>query len=471
MSELTAPTSGSPLSPALRGRLDAHRNELRRLHDALAQRPHPEERAILAGALLGASGYLIRRSRALTAEGRGDLVTVDAALKSLAREDIAAWLARASTAGLRQALQRAADAAFEVALSDDDEREGHKEAALEGLAERETLAATLTALRRWEEQNSPLEDRSARRRDALEAEAKNADDALRKAAFALTPLNPERRAERDLLDGAHQHEAWWYALQADNDEAVALMTGSPTHTSFLHDQPQVSQAIQLAQSPPRRHLSEEELWAYDLGAMNKDQRSWVSRHAASCPDCKRALRALSEGEDAINEALGAAPLRSQPAAIEPDQEVAFEHQHFRALVFRSAKKIRLVIEEKTPGSLRAVSPSLKPRRLRGGFEVQLRPAARTEPATSRLTVTLAAGDDVGFDVALRLPQARCAGDLTPAHSLPGGEGAGARPANGSLALWRTRPSRACQPRLPGQMCEQSPNSGRAGVLRAPLLLV
>ena len=377
----------APLAPRFQGRLDATRAELKRLSEALARRPHPEERAVLAGALLGTTGYLLRRSGAFAA----DTAALDAALAALPREDLQAWLAGASAAGLRRALQHAADAAFEAALGEEEgERERYQTTAMEGLAERERLASALHALDRWEQLQGPLDDRARRRREALLSETSRIDASLRNTAVTLAHLNEERRAERDLLDEPLREGAWWYSRHAGNDDLAALPFGAPVS---LAPSPRATAALQAVHTPPTRHLSEEELWAFDLGLLDENQRAWVHRHSLSCADCKQAIRALSEGEQAIHEALGQSPPRQ---AAETDHEVVFDHPQFRVLAF-SGKKPRLVLEEKRPGSLASAQPlaGIKPRRLRDGFEFQLPPRLR-EPL--RLRVALSGGEELTVPV-------------------------------------------------------------------------
>lgn len=392
MPDLTdADASGPVVFSRARGRLDATHAELKRLSEALARRPHPEERAILAGALLGTTGYLLRRTRASTASP-GAANSPEHILAELPREDVQSWLTGASAAGLRRTLQQAADAAFEAALSEEEgEREGYKESALEGLAERERLASVLHALGRWEQLHGALDDRARRRRDALAHEIARVDEALRSSAVALTHLNDERRAERDLLDQPLRSTSWWYGHLADSDELAAITLGaSPTLSSL----PRALELLDVASNPPTRHLSPEELWALDLGTLGDDQRAWVQRHAASCAGCRRDLQALSDGEEALLETLG---LSAPRQAVETEHEVIFEHPQFRVLAFRATRKPRLVLEEKRQGALASAHPlaGVKPRRLRNGFEFQLPPRGK-EPL--RLQVLLASGEEVSVPV-------------------------------------------------------------------------
>jgi hypothetical protein len=386
MPELTPDTSGPALPPQVRGRLASSRAELLRLADALAQRPHPEERAILAGALLGTAGYLLRRSRAVASVDL-DPSSPERVLGDLPRDDLHAWLAVASTAGLRRTLQKAADSAFEAALADDDaERERLREIALDGLAERERLASALHALDRWEHLHGPLDDRARRRRDALALEASRIDDSLRASSVALTHLNDERRTERDTLEDLFRASSWWYTHHADRDDLAALPLGA---SPSLGASPRASAAIRVVNDPPTRHLSSEELWAFELGTLDGDQHAWLQRHTASCAECRRAMQALSEGEEAIQEALG------QPARVasESDHELIFDHPQLRVLASRVAKKNRILLEEKLPGAIAAVHPvgGVKPRKLRQGFELPLPPRSKEPP---RLRLVLASGEEL-----------------------------------------------------------------------------
>jgi hypothetical protein len=387
MPDLTPDTSGPALPPQVRGRLASSRAELLRLADALVQRPHPEERAILAGALLSTAGYLLRRSRAV-ASADLDPAYPECVLGDLSRDDLQAWLTVASVAGLRRTLQKAADSAFEAALADDaDERERLREIALEGLAERERLASALHALDRWELLHGPLDDRARRRRDALALEASRIDDSLRASSVALTHLNDERRIERDSLEDSFLASSWWYARHADRDDLAALTLGvSPNLTSS----PRVSAAIRIVNDPPKRHLSAEELWAFECGFLDGDQQAWLQRHTASCGECRRAMQALSEGEEVIiQEALG------QPARIasKSEHELIFDHPQLRVLASRVAKKSRILLEEKHPGVIAAVHPvgGIKPRKLRQGFELAL-PLRNKEPL--RLRLVLVSGEEL-----------------------------------------------------------------------------
>lgn len=394
MPELTDPAASGSLHPRFRDRLDASHAELLRLSGALAKRPHPEERAILAGALLGTAGYLMRRSRMLSSLDK-NTSDVEQVLSTLPKEDVNAWLADASASGLKMTLKRAADAAFEAGLSEDEkEREDHTNQALEGLAERERLAGALQALGRWEQLQGPLEERASRRRDALTAEVGRIDTALRSSSIALAHLNDERRAERDLLEENLRADAWWYSHHAENNDLSAMILGASPST--LAQPARVTEALKATQTPPSRHLSSEELWDFDLGLLGEDQRAWVHRHTSACADCRRALQALSEGDEAINEALGLPAARPQ---AERETEVVFEHPLFRVLALQNSKKPRIILEEKKAGALSSALPmaGIKPRRLRNGYEFQL--LSRPQ-GTLRLQVVLATGEKLSVPVGL-----------------------------------------------------------------------
>ncbi|RYE94166.1 MAG: hypothetical protein EOO75_02665, partial [Myxococcales bacterium] len=275
--------TGGPVN----GPLDPHRQELQRLAAALAHRPQPDERAILAGALLTTVGHVLRRSQLA-----GDVVlgAAQEALAAVQRDDVQAWLGRASAAGLASVLRRAVDAAFEVALDDtDEERSQHREAALEGLAERERLAASLAGLGAWEQRYpAALDDRARRRREALNDEAKRIDQTLKASASALAALQDERRAERDQLDATCRDECWWYCRHVDDDALLGLLTGTSVDVPGLD--PRMRSAMQTLENPPRRHLTADELWDYDLGLLDEAKASWIRHRAADCPDWRRGRR-------------------------------------------------------------------------------------------------------------------------------------------------------------------------------------
>ncbi|MCS6899397.1 MAG: hypothetical protein NZX77_06465 [Polyangiaceae bacterium] len=391
----------------MQSRLASSRAELLRITEALARRPHPEERAILTGTLLGTIGYLLRRPCLLTST---DLppTDLDRILADLPREDLQAWLASASVTELRRTLQRAADAAFESTLAEEEtEQESLREIALEGLAKRERLASIFHALDRWQQLHGPLDERARRRYDALALEASRIDDSLRASSVALTPLNDERRAERDVLQETFRASSWWYTRHADRDDLAALPLGASP--SLFPLSPRTSAVLQILKAPPSRHLSSDELWASELGTLEEHQRAWIQRHTASCASCHRALQALNEGEEAIREALrqlrqGATP-RDQEAprrrswgvvtsgSIPKDQEVLFDHPRFRVLACPIAENSRILIEEKQPRAVATVHPvgGLKPRKVRQGFELTLPSHGKEIP---RLRLVLASGEEI-----------------------------------------------------------------------------
>ncbi|MCU0654862.1 MAG: hypothetical protein MUF64_06110 [Polyangiaceae bacterium] len=388
MNDFTAGTAASGASP---GGLESSLHELQRAAAALARRPPPEERAALAGALLGAAGWLLRRSLAVQTAGLAPPSALDELLLQLPREDLHAWLAGASSAGLLRALRQAQDDAFEAALAEaEDEQDLLLRRATEGLAERDHLASQLHAVARFQQLAGPLDDRARRRLDALRDDAARIDRSLRPGSVALASLNETRRAHRDLLDEPLRADAWWYSHLADRDDLASLpFSSSPPDTAS----PRVAQAFQNLHTPPSRHLSGDELWDLEMGLLDPNQRAWVHRHALSCADCKQLLQALADGEEAIHEALGQASPRPQ---VEIDHEVVFEHPQFRVLAF-SSKKPRLVLEEKRPGALADAQPlaGVKPRRVRNGFEFQLPPRHR-EPL--RMRVTLTSGEELTVPV-------------------------------------------------------------------------
>jgi hypothetical protein len=378
---------------ALMSRYTGRRGELSKLRGALGEQRYPEERAILAGSVLAAAGDVLRRSRALGAGALGD---VDAALAALPREDVGGWLGVARADGTRKSMSRALDEAFEIGLSETtEEREGHTAAALEGLSARDRLESTLSALGRWEHLSGKLEGRAGERLGALRAELSKLDGQLRRGARALIALNDTRRGERDLLDEPGAHGAWWFAARAECDELLGVFSGRGAKAQHCAECARDSAEAAQVEAPPRKHASADDLWRHDMGLLGEHERAWLQRHAAQCGECKQALRAVAEGERAIDEEGDVRVAR--PAAIEarPRDESVLDHPLFRAVLSRAGKRARVLVEAKGKAALRSATlvmasapDALKARKTVLGLEFNLGPSRRVADRTARLVVEL-----------------------------------------------------------------------------------
>lgn len=254
-------------------------------------------------ALLVAAGDLLRRTQALGV-ARGDL---DAALRRLPRERVSVWASRVDLERLGGAVARACDHAVLAALADgDSERAEHVRASFDALAERDTLESALAALARFEELTGAA---AGHGRDELVRRLAALDERWRASARYLVGCNPERRAERDLLDGPTRARAWWFHERTECDALVTALAGPidagaasrPSSESSTHphlaDCPacraDVTSTAWIA-SPPGRHIDEDELWRLEMGGMSAAERRRIERHAARCDACAAPVRAALE---------------------------------------------------------------------------------------------------------------------------------------------------------------------------------
>jgi hypothetical protein len=357
------------------------------------------------GEVLEAAGDCLRRASRVGTEG------VDAALRSLGRPQVEAWLKAQKPQALQPVLLRAAEEAVEVALDGGEEAEMWRASALEGLATRDRAASAARALAAWEGLHGALEGEAAQLRDRFLSALGTLDSSLRPRARWFIPLNPQRRQERDLLEPAEQDMAWWFSARADCDDLVATWTGAPQKpTSHLQDcgdcRSDIADAAPV-DAPPRRHLSADDLWRFDMGLMTEDERSKVDAHTARCGECAQAVLALGEGDEAIEEALdmeegtvgraarsSRAPVAQRPsAARHPEQrEVLDERRDFRVVLVRERQRVRLLVQPLSGRTVTAAvflspgRPSLKPTQGPEGLTFDLTTASSTGARSAHLSV-------------------------------------------------------------------------------------
>ncbi len=357
------------------------------------------------GEVLEAAGDCLRRAARVGVEG------VDAALRGLSRPQVEAWLKAQKPQALQPVLLRAAEEAVEVALDGGEEAEMWRASALEGLAARDRAASAACALAAWEGLHGALEGEAAQLRERFLSALGTLDSSLRPRARWFIPLNPQRRQERDLLEPAEQDTAWWFSARADCDDLVATWTGAPqTQTSHLQGcrdcRSDMADAAPV-DAPPRRHLSADDLWRFDMGLMTEDERSRVDAHTAHCGECAQAVLALGEGEEAVEEALdmeegsmgqaarnSRAPVAPRPsAARHPEQrEVLDERRDFRVVLVRERQRVRLLVQPLSGRTVTAAvflspgRPSLKPTQGPEGLAFDLTTASTTGARSAHLSV-------------------------------------------------------------------------------------
>ncbi|MDY7229190.1 hypothetical protein [Hyalangium rubrum] len=332
------------------------------------------------GGTLEAAGDLLRRGARLGTQG------VEPSLRALTRPQIETWLQSLKPAELRTTLLRAAEEAVEVALGEgSEEAEMWRASAMDGLVARDRIASAARALGEWEALQGSLTGEAAERRTSFLQALGNIDAALRPRARWFIPLNPHRREERDLLDSNERSQSWWFSARAECDELVASWTGK-SGALGAHLQSCAECRADLAdaavvEQPPRRHLSSDELWRFDLGLLSVDERARMEAHTAKCADCAQAVLALEEGDTAIEEALeleaegaagpgartSSAPVPRRPGARHPERrEVLEERRDFRVLLVRERQRVRLLVQPLAGRTVTAAvflnpgKPSLKP---------------------------------------------------------------------------------------------------------------
>jgi hypothetical protein len=339
-------------------------------------------------------GDILRRGERLGGEG------IERALRGLSRDDIDTWLRAQKTESLQPALLRAAEEAAEVALGDGgEEAELWRTSSVEGLNARDRAESASRAIAEWESLHGPLEGEAARRLKAFREGLGRLDTALRPKARWFIPLNPQRRAERDVLDAAERARAWWFTERAECDDFMAALGNRPERPSpHLESCPRCREDLSSTASveaPPKReplHLGEEELWRFDMGMMSASELAWVDRHTEDCLECAQAIWALEEGDEAIEQALEQQekpaqaarssrtpePARRPGAARHPEQrDVLEERREFRVVLVRERQRARLLVQPLAGRSITAAvflapgKPSLKPQQGPEGLQFDL----------------------------------------------------------------------------------------------------
>lgn len=368
--------------------------------------------------VLEAAGDLLRRASRTGTEG------VEAALRGLGRPQLEGWLRAQKPQALKAVLLKAAEEAVEAALDGGEEAELWRASALEGLAARDRAASAARALAAWEGLHGALQGESAQLRDSWLSALGTLDSSLRPRARWFIPLNPQRRQERDLLEPAEQDTAWWFSSRAGCDDLVATWTGRPqsptSHLQSCSDCRADMADTATVDAPPRRHLSADDLWRFDMGLLTEDERSRIDAHTARCGECAQAVLALGEGDEAIEEALemdaeegtvgqaarsSRAPVSHRAAARHPEQrEVLEERREFRVVLVRERQRVRLLVQPLSGRSVTAAvfltpgRPTLKPTHGPEGIAFDLTSASEQGARSAHLSVQ-AGGETLERDFA------------------------------------------------------------------------
>jgi hypothetical protein len=257
---------------------------------------------------------------------------------------------------------------------------------MDGLFARDRAESGSRAIGEWEALHGPLQGQGAVLLKGFREALGRLDRALRPKARWFIPLNPRRRAERELLDAAERTRAWWFNERADCDDLLPALSQLPDkpgpHLQNCTECRADLSSTSAVESPPRRHLSADELWRFDMGLLSADELKWIDRHTEKCLDCAQAIWALEEGDEAIEQALAAKDVavpaartsrapepsaRRPGAARHPEQrEVLEERREFRVVLVRERQRARLLVQPLTGRAVTAAvflapgKPSLKP---------------------------------------------------------------------------------------------------------------
>jgi hypothetical protein len=374
-------------------RYQARVEELEALRAELQSNARRDDPGPVAGRVLEAAGDLLRRKKCITCDG----ALIDTTLKLLSPDGIKSFTEALSVDELRSRLLRAADEAVEAALPDNDEDSSTWNAwAMQGLLARDRAESVCRALTQLaglgRQEAAEICSRLKGALDQLDAQTKH-------CAAALTALNSARRAERDLLD----EQVWWFCLKCEEQhDGLVKALGSDT-------------AIDEVTKKRRRPVSFDELFRYDLGLSTDAEAAFIAAQKKSNPELARALAAMEEGERAIIELTGAAPVPTpdnvrplRRAAGQGQGQVVDERPEFRVLVFRRSQRVHLVVQPVRDGALAAAAVYLPdspetPRTshaTEAGLDFELGPEEQLLRTTARVVVTLKGGRSTSIAVRL-----------------------------------------------------------------------
>lgn len=339
----------------LKVRVELPLEELIALEGALKDAAvNPEQ----VGKALAAAGALLRRMEI----ARAERARIEALLRRLPSKAVHGWSASVELAGVEARMRRATEEAVEAALPEATDEGGTWAAwAREGIEAREVLESQLWALAARErlgfEDDAPAR---VRLREALTHQ----DRALAPRARWLVGVNPWRRDERDLLDAEHRATAWWFTARAECDALLPALAGEVKASAHLQSCELCQRDLQTARPvdvPRQRHLSEDDLWRFDLGLSTAAERAFIDQHLRTCPACAQDVAALEDGEDTLRALT--APTQAPTATVvdirtrmrpSSEPEVVADTAHFRLLLFRREAP-RLVVQPKGPRKLAAAA--------------------------------------------------------------------------------------------------------------------
>jgi hypothetical protein len=303
-----------------------------------ASRPDP---APVVGRLLEAAGDLLRRCLKVSCDEQ----RIDGALSVVPEKALLAWVDGVKADEVRARVERAADQAVDAAIPESD-GDGRTLTvwAMQALMARDRLESARFAVERMRRGNRPGASVAHER---LERELAAADELGRRCCTRLTALNADRRDELALLDPERRAAAWWLSEKSglEHDLVVKVLGGEargslPKGAQAAHD---------LVMQKRTRRFSYDELFRFDLGLASPAELDAVRKAAEDDPELKLALKAMEEGDLAIDDVTkdDAPSLRPAPVPlpVEPRApEIVEERSEFRLLVFRAKQRVQVVVQ-------------------------------------------------------------------------------------------------------------------------------
>ncbi len=383
-------------------------DELESLKVELEHPKRPGDPAPVVGRVLEAAGDLLRRSEAISV----DPALIADVLRLLPAAGLKSWGEGVEVQDVEAKLTRAATHAVESVLPDaDGDASTLVGWAMTDLMARDRLESALVALER------------AGRPDAtswcsrLQTQLGPVDAAGRGQVASLTALNPERRAEAQLLDARCRPRAWWLNERSgiEDDGLVKVLGGEASGTLG----PAERRADQTVRTKRSRSASFDELFRFDLGLSTPAEASVIRSQAEQDPEMKLILAAMRAGDEAIEEATRGDPgvlssgergagLATPVGSPKSTVDVVTERSEFKVLVFRSKAHVQVVVQPRRLERFAAAAVYLanEPNRAlpsapgEHGVHFDLGRPERVSGQVARVVVKLTDGQSVSSEVRL-----------------------------------------------------------------------
>ena len=383
-------------------------DELQSLKAELEAPKRPGDPAPVVARVLEAAGDLLRRTKAIPCD-RGQLETT---LALVPGSGLKSWGEAVSVEDLQARLKRAADEAVEAALPDTpDDGSTWTSWAMQGLFARDRMESALCAVQHLAGQG---------RKDAAELHARLSaavravDKALAHRAAWLTPLNADRRAEAAILDPEARLKAWWFTARNEpRDDGLVAALGGEGDRKLAGAEAAVDTEVKRARKRP---VSFDELFRFDLGVASPAEKASIAAQSRANPDFAKAIAAMAEGERAIEELAGPAPIvnvipidRAPAGRSEPREgELVAEGAEFKVLLFRRRDRVQVVVQPQRTERFASAAVFLAdaPEFARPststaeGLEFDLGPSSKMEGKQARVVVRLQGGTEVATLVKL-----------------------------------------------------------------------